>query len=66
MSAGERLVGAGAALMAACCVLLPVLGGALGGGLIAGVGGLGALAGVALLAAVVALVVRFARSRRPR
>jgi hypothetical protein len=50
--------------MALCCVLLPVIGAALGGGLIAGAGGLGVLAGVAVLAAVVALVARRRRAGR--
>jgi hypothetical protein len=61
MSAGERLVGAGAVLMALCCALLPVAGAALGGGLIAGTGGIGILAGVLVLVAVVVLVGRHRR-----
>lgn len=64
MSAGERLVGAGAALMALCCVLLPVAGAALGGGLIAGAGTIGVLAGALVLAAVVVLVARRRGTRR--
>ena len=64
MSAGERLAGAGAVLMALCCALLPVAGAALGGGLIAGVGGIGILAGVLVLVAVVTLVGRRRRSSR--
>jgi hypothetical protein len=64
VSAGERLVGAGAALMALCCVLLPVAGAALGGGLIAGAGTIGVLAGELVLAAVVVLVARRRHTRR--
>jgi hypothetical protein len=64
MSAGERLAGAGAVLMALCCALLPVAGAALGGGLIAGVGGIGILAGVLVLVAVVMFVGRRRRSSR--
>jgi hypothetical protein len=64
MSAGERLVGAGAVLMALCCVLLPVAGAAVGGGLIAGAGTIGVIAGALVLASVVALVVRRRRTGR--
>jgi hypothetical protein len=64
VSAGERLVGAGAALMALCCVLLPVVAGAVGGGLIAGAGGIGALAGALVLVAVVLLVGHRRRTAR--
>jgi hypothetical protein len=64
MSAGERLVGAGAVLMALCCALLPLVGAALGGGLIAGTGGIGIVVGVLVLVAVVVVVGRRRRSRR--
>jgi hypothetical protein len=64
VSASDRLVGAGAALMALCCVLLPVAGAALGGGLIAGTGTVGVLAGALVLAAVVVLVARRRRTSR--
>jgi hypothetical protein len=64
VSAGERLVGAGAVLMALCCVLLPVVGGAVGGGLIAGAGTIGVIAGALVLGAVVVLLARRWRSGR--
>ena len=64
MSAGQRLVGTGAVLMALCCVLLPVAGAALGGGLITGTGTIGAIVGVLVLGAVVVLLVRRARTGR--
>jgi hypothetical protein len=64
VSAGERLVSAGAVLMALCCVLLPVAGATLGGGLIAGAGGIGVLAGALVLVAVVVLVGRRRRAGR--
>jgi hypothetical protein len=38
VSVPEKLLGAGALIMALCCALLPPLGAALGGGLIAGAG----------------------------
>jgi hypothetical protein len=63
VSAAERLVGAGAVLMALCCVL-PVAGAAVGGGLIPGAGGFGVLAGVLVLVAVVVLVGYRRRSSR--
>ena len=58
MSAGGKLLGAGALVMALCCAALPLAGAAVGGGLIAGAGTLGLVAGIAVLAAVVALVTR--------
>jgi hypothetical protein len=64
VSAGERLVGTGAVLMALCCVLLPVAGAALGGGLIAGAAGVGVLAGALVLVAIVVLVGRRLRAGR--
>lgn len=64
MSTGERLAGAGAALMALCCVLGPLAGAAVGGGLIAGAGGIGVLAGALVLVAVVVLVGRRRRAGR--
>ena len=53
MRVSEKLVGAGALVMALCCALLPLTGAALGGGLIAGAGTIGAIAGAVVLAAVV-------------
>ena len=62
MSASEKLLGAGALVMALCCALLPLAGAALGGGLIAGTAG--AVAGVVVLAAVVYAVTRKRRTGR--
>ena len=42
VSVPEKLLGAGALVMALCCALLPLAGAALGGGLIAGAGTIGA------------------------
>lgn len=61
MSVPEKLLGAGALLMALCCALLPLAGAAIGGGLIAGAGTLGPAVGVVTLA-----VVGFAVARRRR
>ena len=57
MRVPEKLLGAGALIMALCCALLPLAGAALGGGLIAGAGPLG-LVGILVLAAVVYAVTR--------
>jgi MYXO-CTERM domain-containing protein len=62
VSAGEKLLGAGALVMALCCAVLPLAGAAVGGGLIAGTGTAGAVVGGLLLVGVVALVL----SRRRR
>jgi hypothetical protein len=56
VSAGEKLVGAGALVMARCCAVLPLAGAAVGGGLVAGTGTVGVIVGVMVLVAVVALV----------
>jgi hypothetical protein len=64
MTLGEKLVGAGALVMALCCALLPLAGAAIGGGLIAGAGTIGLVAGIATLATVVALVTRRRRTGR--
>jgi len=64
VSASEKLLGAGALVMALCCALLPLAGAALGGGLIAGAGTAGAVAGVVVLAAVVYAVTRKRRTGR--
>jgi hypothetical protein len=58
VKAAEKLLGAGALIMALCCALLPLAGAALGGGLIAGAGTVGIVAGVVILGAVIALVTR--------
>jgi hypothetical protein len=52
----EKLVGA--VVMAICCAVLPLLGAAIGGGLIAGAGTIGLVAGVVVLAVVVGVVSR--------
>jgi hypothetical protein len=64
VSAGDRLVGAGAVLMALCCVLLPVAGAAVGGGLIAGAGTIGVIVGALVLAAVAVALARRRRTGR--
>ena len=56
MSAGNKLVGASAVIMALCCAALPFAGAALGGGLVAGAGTVGAIIGVTLLAGVAAVL----------
>jgi len=58
VSVPEKLLGAGALIMALCCALLPLAGAALGGGLIAGAGPLGLVVGIVVLAAVVYAVTR--------
>jgi hypothetical protein len=58
VSAGGKLVGAGAVIMALCCALLPFAGAALGGGMIAGAGTVGVVIGIALLAAIGGLLWR--------
>ncbi len=58
MSSTDRLVGAGAVIMALCCAVLPLAGGAVGGGLIAGSGRIGLVVGVLVLLAVAAIVLR--------
>ena len=64
MSVPEKLLGAGALVMALCCAVLPVAGAALGGGLIAGAGTVGLVVGVVVLAAVIAVVARRRRGAR--
>jgi hypothetical protein len=58
VSLPEKLLGAGALVMALCCALLPLAAAALGGGLIAGAGAIGLVAGLVVLAVVVGVVVR--------
>jgi pilus assembly protein TadC len=64
VSVPEKLLGAGALIMALCCALLPVAGAALGGGLIAGAGTIGVVTGVMVLAAALAIVTRRRARRR--
>ena len=61
MSVPERLLGAGALIMALCCAVLPLAGAAFGGGLIAGAGTIGLIAGIVVLAAVLYAVTRWRR-----
>ena len=65
MSVPEKLLGAGALVMALCCAVLPLAGAALGGGLIAGAGTIGVVIGVIVLAGVVHVVTRRRRTRGP-
>jgi hypothetical protein len=58
VSAENKLLGAGALVMALCCAVLPLAGAALGGGLIGGAGTLGVVAGCVLLAGLVVLLWR--------
>jgi hypothetical protein len=57
VSVPEKLLGAGALVMALCCALLPLAGAAVGGGLIAGAGAIVLVTGVLLLVAVVAVAI---------
>ena len=50
MSASEKGIGIAAVIMAVCCAVLPVAGGALAGGLALGAGTLGVVAGVIVFA----------------
>jgi hypothetical protein len=63
MSVPEKLLGAGALVMASCCALLPLLGAALGGGLIASAGTVGIVIGLVVLAAVIYAVTRRRKSQ---
>lgn len=54
MSVTEKLLRAGALVMALCCALLPVAGAALGGELMVGAGNVGVIAGAVVLVAVIA------------
>jgi hypothetical protein len=64
VSVSEKLLGAGALVMALCCALLPVAGAAVGGGLIAGAGTIGAIAGIVVLAGVVYAITRKRKAGR--
>ena len=64
MSASEKGIGIAAVIMAVCCAVLPVAGGALAGGLALGAGTLGVVAGVIVFASVLAFVLRRRRSRQ--
>ena len=58
MSIPEKLLGAGALVMALCCALVPLAGAAVGGALIAGAGTVGIVVGLVVLAGVVYAVTR--------
>jgi hypothetical protein len=64
MSASEKGIGIAAMIMAVCCAVLPLAGGALAGGLAFGAGTIGVVAGVIVFAAVLAFVVRKRSSDR--
>jgi len=64
MSLPQKLLGAGALVMALCCTVLPLFGAALGGGLIAAAGPIGLVTGALVIAATVWLV--RGRAGRPR
>ena len=58
MSTSEKGVGIAALIMAVCCAVLPLAGGALAGGLAFGAGTIGIVAAVVIIAAVLAFVLR--------
>jgi LPXTG-motif cell wall-anchored protein len=62
VSIASKLTSAAAVLMAACCVLLPLIGGVIGGSLIASGTFWAALAGVLVIAGGVFYAVRHRRS----
>jgi len=64
VSTSDKGIGIAAAIMAVCCAVLPLAGGALAGGLAFGAGTLGVIAGVVVFAAVLTFVLRKRRSRR--
>jgi hypothetical protein len=64
VSTSEKGVGIAAVIMAVCCAVLPLAGGALAGGLAFSAGSIGVIAGVVVFAAVLTFVLRKRRSRR--
>jgi hypothetical protein len=62
VSASEKGIGIAAVVMAVCCAVLPLAGGALAGGLAVGAGTLGLVAGVLVFAAVLSFMLRTHRS----
>ena len=64
MSTSEKSIGIAAIIMAVCCAGLPLIGGAVAGGLAFGAGTIGIVAGVLVFAAVLTFVVRKRRSDR--
>jgi hypothetical protein len=66
VSASDKVLSAGAVIMALCCAVLPLAGAALGGGLIAGAGTVGLVVGVVVVLAVVISAVRRRRGEGRR
>ena len=64
MSTSEKGIGIAAIIMALCCAVLPLAGGALAGGLAFGAGTFGIVAGAIVVAAVLTFVLRKRRSRK--
>ena len=64
MSTSEKGIGIAAVIMAVCCAVLPLAGGALAGGLAFGAGTIGIIAGAVVFAAVLTFVLRKRSSRR--
>ena len=63
MNLAEKGLGIAAVVMAVCCAVLPLAGGALAGGLAFSGGTVGIIAGAVVFAAVLAFVLR-KRKRR--
>ena len=58
MNTAEKGIGIAAVVMAVCCAVLPLAGGALAGGLAFGAGITGVIAGAVVFAAVLTFVLR--------
>jgi Flp pilus assembly protein TadB len=64
VSTSEKGIGIAAVIMAVCCAVLPLAGGALAGGLAFGAGTVGVIAGIVVFVAVLTFVLRRRRSRQ--
>ena len=64
MSTSEKGIGIAAVIMAVCCAVLPLAGGALAGGLAFGAGTVGLIAGAVVFATVLTFVLRRRKSDR--
>ncbi len=64
MTTSEKGIGIAAVVMAVCCAVLPLAGGALAGGLAFGAGTVGVFAGIVVFSAVLAFVLRNRRRSR--
>ena len=64
MSTSEKGIGIAAIIMAVCCAVLPLAGGALAGALAFGAGTIGIVAGLIVFAAVLTFIVRKRRGSR--